>query len=72
MSYQSLVADKFSGEPEEWLLKVIIGLGGDVVVLEVLLAMEGDGLCLDLALLHVHLVTSEDDRNILADTDEIT
>lgn len=34
--------------------------------------MEGDGLGLDLALLDVDLVTAENNRDILADTDEIT
>lgn len=34
--------------------------------------MEGDGLGLDLALLNVDLVTSQDDGNVLADTDEVT
>ena len=34
--------------------------------------MEGDRLSLDLALLHVDLVASEDDGNILADAYEIT
>ena len=34
--------------------------------------MEGDGLGLDLALLHIDLVTAENDGNVLADTDEIT
>ena len=72
LSYQSLVADKFSGEPEERLLEVVVGLGGDVVVLEVLLSVEGDGLCLDLALLDVDLVTGEDNGDVLADTDEVT
>jgi hypothetical protein len=71
-SYQSLVADEFPGEPEERLLEVVVGLGRDVVVLEVLLAVEGDGLCLDLALLHVDLVAGEDDGDVLADTDQVT
>jgi hypothetical protein len=66
------VADKLASEPKEGLLEVVVRLGGDVVVLEVLLAVEGDGLGLDLALLHVDLVTSEDDGNVLADTDEVT
>jgi hypothetical protein len=39
--------------------------------LEVLLAVECDGLGLDLALLDVDLVTAEDDGDVLADTDEI-
>jgi hypothetical protein len=34
--------------------------------------VEGDGLGLDLALLHVDLVTGENDGNVLADTDEVT
>merc|ERR1712000_744615 len=54
------------------LLEVVVGLGGDIVVLEVLLAVEGDGLGLDLAVLHVDLVAAEDDGNVLADTDEVT
>merc|ERR1712000_114209 len=56
-------------------LQVIIGLltrqrhsGGSVH----LLAVEGDGLGLDLAVLHVDLVAAEDDGNVLADTDEVT
>ena len=72
LPYQSLVADEFPGEPEEGLLEVVVRLGGDVVVLEVLLAVEGDGLGLDLALLNVDLVTGQDDGDVLADTDEIT
>jgi hypothetical protein len=34
--------------------------------------VESDGLRLDFALLDVNLVASEDDRDALADTDEIT
>lgn len=71
-SYQSLIADKFPGEPEEGLLKVVVGLGGDIVVLEVLLAVESNGLCLDLALLDVDLVAGENNGNVLADTDQVT
>jgi hypothetical protein len=69
---QRSVADQFPGKPQERLLEVVVGLGGDVVVLEVLLAVESDGLGLDLALLDVDLVTAQDDGDILADTDEVT
>ena len=69
---QRLVADKFPGEPEERLLEVVVGLGRDVVVLEVLLSVEGDGLCLDLALLDVDLVAGQDDGDVFADTDQVT
>ena len=34
--------------------------------------MEGNGLCLDLALLDVDLVASEDNWDVLADTDQVT
>jgi hypothetical protein len=66
------VADQLASEPQEGLLEVVVGLGGDIVVLEVLLAVEGDGLGLDLALLHVNLVTAENNGDVLADTDEVT
>jgi len=71
-AYKSLVADKLPCEPQEGLLKVVVGLGGDVVVLEVLLAVEGDGLGLDLALLDVDLVAGQDNGNVLANADQIT
>ena len=66
------VAHKLAGQPQEWLLEVVVGLGGDIVVLEVLLAVERDGLGLDLALLHVNLVTDEADWDVLADADQVT
>ena len=69
---KSLVANEFPGEPEERLLEVVVGLGRDIVVLEVLLSVESDGLGLDLALLHIDLVTAENDGDVLANTDEIT
>ena len=69
--YQSLIANEFPGKPEEGLLKVIIRLCRNVVVLQVLLAMEGDGLGLHLPLLNVDLVTAQNDGDVLADTDEI-
>lgn len=66
------VADELSGEPEEGLLKVVVRLGRDVVVLEVLLSVESDGLGLDLTLLDIDLVTTEDDGDVFANTDKIT
>jgi hypothetical protein len=71
-THQLGVADQLASEPQEGLLEVVVGLGGDVVVLEVLLAVEGDGLRLDLALLHVDLVTAKNNGDVLADTDEVT
>ena len=40
--------------------------------MKILLAVEGDGLRFNFALLYVDLVTAQDDRNVLADTDKIT
>ena len=72
MTYQSLVSYELSSKPQEGFLEVVVRLGGDIVVLKVLLAVEGDGLRLNFALFHVDLVTAQDDRNVLADTDKIT
>lgn len=71
-AYQSGVADELARKPEEGLLEVVVGLGRDVVVLEVLFPVEGDGLGLHLALLDIDLVAAENDGDVLADTGEIT
>ena len=71
-AYQSLVADELPCEPQEGLLEVVVGLGGDVVVLEVLHAVEGDGLGLDLALLDIDLVAGQNNGDVLADADQVT
>jgi len=71
-TYQLRVADKLASKPEERLLEVVVGLGGDIVILEVLLAVEGDGLGLHLTLLNIDLVTGQDNGDVLADTDEVT
>merc|ERR1719333_1931301 len=65
------VTDKLPGQPEEWLLEVVVGLGRDVVVLEVLLSVEHNGLGLDLSVLDVDLVAGEDDGDVLTDPDQI-
>jgi hypothetical protein len=69
---QSWVANELACQPKERLLKVVVGLGGDVVVLKVLLSVESNGLGLYLSLLDINLVSGEDDGNIFADTDQIT
>ena len=68
---QVSVIDHSTEEPDEGLLELIIALGGDVVVLQVLLAVEGDLLSLDLSVTHVDLVTNEDDGDAFANTGEI-
>lgn len=69
---KSRVTDELPGQPQERFLKVVVGFSRDIVVLEVLLAMEGDGLRLNLTLLHVHLVSSKNDRDVLANSDKVT
>jgi hypothetical protein len=71
-TYQSSVTDELASEPEERLLEVVVGLGADIVVLQVLLAVECDGLGLHLALLDINLVAAENNGNVFADTDEVT
>ncbi len=70
--YQSGIADKLSCQPEERFLEVVVGLSRDIVVLQILLSMESDSLSLNLSFLNVNLVAGEDDRDILADTDQVT
>ena len=72
MTHQTLIANELPRQPQERLLKVVVGLGGDIVVLKVLLPVECDGLGLNLALLNIDLVASKDNWDVLADTDEIT
>jgi len=69
---KSAVSDQFSGQPKEWLLEVVVGLRRDIVVLKVLLSVECDCLGLDLSFLHVDLVAAEDDRDVLANTNNVT
>jgi hypothetical protein len=47
------------GQVEKRLLEVVVGLGRDLVVLDVLLPVEVDLLGLHLALLDLHLVAAE-------------
>ena len=63
--------DKSAEQPDEGLFELIVGLGRDIIVLQVLLSVESDLLGLDLSVLDVDLVSNKDDGNVLADTDEI-
>ena len=71
-TYQSSIADQLSCQPQEWFLKVVVRFGGDVVVLQVLFAVESDGLSLDFALLHIDFVAAKHDRDLLANADQVT
>ena len=65
-----LVAE-LAGQPKVRLLEVVVGLGGDVVVLEVLLSVEGDLLGLHLTLTNINLVTAQHDGDVVAHTGQI-
>jgi hypothetical protein len=51
-----IAPDELAREPEEGLFEVVVALGGDVVVLDVLAAVEADVLGLHLAILAVQVL----------------
>lgn len=61
-----------ASEPEEWLLEVVVGSGREIIVLKVSLSVELDITSLNLSVLNIDLVTNEDDRNILTNTDNVS
>jgi hypothetical protein len=65
------VVGQLLGQPQEGLFEVIVGLGGDVVVLEGLLAVEDDHLSPDLAVDAIDFVTAENDGDLIADTHDV-
>ena len=71
MTYQAWVADKLSCQPQEGLFEVVVGFGRDVIVLQILLAVESDGLGLHFTLFYVDFVATKDDWNLFADTDKV-
>lgn len=56
--------DQLACQVQEGLLVVVVALGADLIVLQVLLAVEGDLLGLHLAVLHVHLVAAQHDGDV--------
>ena len=65
------MSSELPGQPNKRLLKIIVALGTDIIVLQILLAMEGDALGLDLALLNVHLVSAQHDGNVITDPRQV-
>ena len=60
-TYERLVAHKLPRKPQERLLEVVVGLGGDFEVLDVLLAVEGNSSSLHFSLLQC--AKKQDDEN---------
>ena len=65
------IASQSTEEPHEWLLELVVALGRDIVVLEVLLAVESNLLGLHFTVTHIDFVTDEDDGDGLANTGQI-
>jgi hypothetical protein len=68
---QSTVISEATEQPDEGLVILIIALGRDIIILEVLLAVEGDLLSLDFAILDIDLVADEHDGDALADAGQV-
>jgi len=62
---------EFAGDVQERLLEVVIALGGDVVVLQVLLSVEVNIFRLHFAVLAVDFVAAEHDGDVLADAYQV-
>lgn len=69
---KGVVPGQLACQPQKGLFKVVVGFGGNVVVLQVLFAVEGDLLRLDLTILDLDLVSSEDDGDIFTNTSQVT
>lgn len=69
---ESVVSGKLSGQPQERLLEVVVGLGGDIVILQVLLSVEGNLLGLYLSVFDFDLVSAQDDGDVFANSGQIT
>lgn len=66
-----VVTGKLSRQPQKGLFKVVVGLGGNVVVLQVLFAVERNGFGLYLTILDFHLVTHQDNGNVFTNPGEV-
>lgn len=64
--------DQLPCEPEERLLEVVVGLGRDFKVLQVLLSVEGNTRSLDLSLLDIDLVTAQHDGDVFTDSLQVS
>jgi len=60
-----------SKKPDEWFLKLIIALGGNIVVLKILLSVESDLLGFDFSVFNINLISDQDNWNVLANSHKI-
>ena len=60
-----------SQKPDERLFELVIALGRNVVVLEILLSVESDLLGFYLSVLNIDFVTDQDNWNVFTNSDKI-
>src|SRR5271155_3921719 len=63
--------DKFSEEPDEWFLKLVVAFSRDIIVLKILLSVECNLLGLNFSVFHINFVANQHNRNILTNSDQI-
>ena len=61
---------QFSRQIQKRFLEVVVGLCGDLVVLQVLLAVERHLLRFHLTVLHIHFVAAQHDGDVFAHSGE--
>ena len=69
---EDCITRELSRQVEEGLFIVVVTLGRDLIVLEVLLPVKGDLLGLHLAVLDIDFVATEDDGDVLAHSGEVS
>jgi len=65
------IVDKASEEPDERLIVLVVTLGRDIVVLEVLLSVESNLFSLNFTILNINLVSNKNNWDRLTDTSKI-
>lgn len=68
---ESIVSGELSCQPQERLFKIVVGLGRNIVVLQVLLSVKGDLFGLDLSVLDFDLVSAQNDGDVFANSSQI-
>ena len=60
-----------SEKPDKWFFELIVTLGRNVVVLEVLLSMEGNLFGLHFSVLNINFISNQDNGNVFAYSHQI-
>lgn len=66
------IPSKFSGKVKKRLLKVVIALGWDLIVLQILLPVESNLLCFHLPVLHINLVPTKNNWDVFTHSEKAT